>query len=328
MVQQVLEAVRVPAPSQQVEQDARVEVAGPGAHDQALERGQPHRGVDGYAAEDRRGRGAVAEVQRHQAQPGEVTAEEPGRLARDVLVADAVHAVAPDACLPGDLPVQGVRRGGGGQAGEPRRVEHGHLRQLGPRALGQPDPGQRRWVVQRGELGEPVQFAERVVVQKRRPGEPAAAVHDPVADRVQVCDTGVAHRLGDLPEGRLVAGLADPLDGPADLGTAAPGIDHAVLQRRRAGVEDQDVDHGGESASGRRRPRTRGASGADGVVRERDYRRTGWDFTYSVWDQTFPSPQVFPAFNAARTTRVRAPRMWSSRTGLFSGGRTTVHMRT
>ena len=172
-MQQVLEPVRVPAAPEQVEQDARIEVAGPGAHDQALQRRQPHRGVDRQAATDGRCGGAVAEVQGHQAQLAGVTAEDLGGFARDVLVADAVHAEAPDAGLPGDLAVHRVGRRGGRKVGEPRRVEDGDLREVGPGLPGQPDTGQRGRVVQRCELGELLQLAQRLVVDPRRTREAA-----------------------------------------------------------------------------------------------------------------------------------------------------------
>ena len=87
VVQQVLEPVDVEvAVAQQVQQHAGVEVAGAGAHDQPLQRRQPHRRVHRAAAADRGRRGAVAEVQhdlvaaRPRAGPGSR-----GRLARDVL---------------------------------------------------------------------------------------------------------------------------------------------------------------------------------------------------------------------------------------------------
>ena len=84
------------AVAQQVQQQPGVEVAGTGAHDQALQRGEAHRRVDRSAAADRRRRGAVAQVQHDLVQLGDRTAEERGRLARDVLVADPVRAVPPD----------------------------------------------------------------------------------------------------------------------------------------------------------------------------------------------------------------------------------------
>ena len=62
------------------------------------------------------------------------------------------------------------------------------------------------------------------------------------------------------------------------------------------------------------------------AVALRHYRRTGCALTRSVRASRFPSPQVSPALRSARTTRLIAPRMWSSSTGLFSGGRTTVHI--
>ena len=83
VVQQVLERRRGRGRvAQQVQQDAGVEVAGPGAHHQPLQRGQAHRGVDRAPAPDRRRRGAVAEVQHDQAQPVRGPARGTGRPRR------------------------------------------------------------------------------------------------------------------------------------------------------------------------------------------------------------------------------------------------------
>ena len=108
VVQQILEAVGVVAAAQQVQQHARVEVAGACAHHQPLQRRQPHRRVDGPAAAHRRRRGAVAQVEDDQGEVGRRPAEEPGCLARDVLVADPVRAVPADAHAP--RPLRGPRR--------------------------------------------------------------------------------------------------------------------------------------------------------------------------------------------------------------------------
>ena len=92
VVQQVLEPVDVEAAlAQQVQQHPGVEVTGPGAHHQALQRG-----VHGAAAPDGGGGGAVAEVEPDEVEVGPVVdrgRQPPG----DVVVAGAVHAVPADA---------------------------------------------------------------------------------------------------------------------------------------------------------------------------------------------------------------------------------------
>ena len=60
-----------------------VDVAGSGAHHQALQRGQTHRGVDGPAAADRRRRAAVAQVQHDLVQLAQVAARGVSAAVRD-----------------------------------------------------------------------------------------------------------------------------------------------------------------------------------------------------------------------------------------------------
>jgi hypothetical protein len=62
----------------QVRHDRRVDVAAAGAHDQALERGEPHRGVDAATTGDRGGARAVAEVQHDHVGLLRPAAEQPG----------------------------------------------------------------------------------------------------------------------------------------------------------------------------------------------------------------------------------------------------------
>ena len=76
--------------------DAGIDVAGAGAHHQALHRRQAHRGVHGTPADDRRRRRAVAQVQHDLAQRRPAAAEERRRLLADVLVRRAVKPVAAD----------------------------------------------------------------------------------------------------------------------------------------------------------------------------------------------------------------------------------------
>ena len=183
----------------------------------------------------------------------------------------------------GDLPVQGVRRGGGRQAGEPRRVEDRHLRQVGPRLPGQPDAGQRGRVVQGRELGEVLQLAQR---RRRRAGSAAVNRLPPCTTRWPTARRSVRRRPPAPPRRPARRPPRDRSRRAARPSRgrwpAAPGIDHPVLQRRRAGVEDQDAGHGASLPQVVRtgiEPRTPTASGADGSCGSEDYRSTGWDFT-------------------------------------------------
>jgi hypothetical protein len=70
----------------QVDQHGRVEVAAAGDHHQALQRSEPHRGVDAAPGGHGGGAGAVAEVQDDEAHRLEWTAEQDSGLFGDVAV--------------------------------------------------------------------------------------------------------------------------------------------------------------------------------------------------------------------------------------------------
>ena len=196
VMEQVLQLVDRVAAAQQVQQDAGVDVAAAGAHDQPLEWRHPHRRVHRPAVADRGRRGAVAQVQHDQPQLVQRPTEVAGRLVRDVLVADAVHAIATDTLADGHVPVEGVRRGGGREAGEERGVEDGDLRQSGIGVRSCADPGQRRRVVEGRELDQLLDARHHVVVDQSRLGVALAAVHDAVPDAEQVLllHPGIAER--------------------------------------------------------------------------------------------------------------------------------------
>ena len=133
-----------------------------------------------------------------------------------------------------------------------RRVEGGHLGYPGECHQRRPDRLDRDRVVERGEVGEPVQLIEHHVVDERRGREPRAAVDDPVTDRLDRADRDA---LDHEPlEERLEVGHA-PL-GPGRIGTPferrreqgipAVAVEHARLQRARARVQDEDAHSGGE----------------------------------------------------------------------------------
>ena len=233
----------------------------------------------GHAVADRRGGGAVAEVQRR---PGAARRGHGRGTAaasrRDVLVADAVHAVAPDACLPVDLagPARTSRRRPAGRRTTPcRRRPPAAARERLP---GQPDPGQRRRVVQRGELGELV-HARAATSSSRSVGlvNAAAAVDDPVAHRVQV----VRPRPRAPPRRPRSKAASCPVSSsrstvPRTLDRPLPGSttryfsdDDPALRTRtwatgRVCLRSTSIE-----------PRTRRASGADGSCGSEDYRSTG-----------------------------------------------------
>ena len=80
--------------AREVAAQGRVDVAGPGAHDQPLGRRQPHRGLDAPPAVDGARARTVAEVQHDEVEVLGVPPHEPGRAARHLRVRAAVEAVA------------------------------------------------------------------------------------------------------------------------------------------------------------------------------------------------------------------------------------------
>ena len=112
----------------QVQDDAGVELAGAGAHREAVEGGEAHRALDAHAVGHRAHRGAAAEVGDDDAAAGDL-GRDLAQAAGDVFVGEAVEAVAADA-----LVVEGARQGvavgvvgagaveGGVEAGDLRHV--------------------------------------------------------------------------------------------------------------------------------------------------------------------------------------------------------------
>ena len=136
----------------QVHEHRGVEVARACAHDEALQRGEAHRGVDRAPAVDRGGRGAVAQVQHDELELVERAPEQLGRAARHELVARAVEAVLAHAVPLGHRAVDRVGEGLGGHRLVERGVEDGHVRhrvQHGERGA---NARKVRRIVQGGEL--------------------------------------------------------------------------------------------------------------------------------------------------------------------------------
>lgn len=174
---------REPRLAGEVEDDRGVEVAGAGAHDQALERGHAHRGLDRLASVDRARRGAVAEVEHDGLEVGAATAEERGGRLRDELVRRAVEAVAADAVLVGEIGGDRVRGRLRGDRVVEGRVEDRDVRDVGEGLLRGLDALEVRRVVQRGEVGEVLDVDLDEVGDERRLVEALAAVDDAVSDR-------------------------------------------------------------------------------------------------------------------------------------------------
>ena len=245
--------------------DGRVEVAGPGSHDQPLERGEAHRGVDRLTAADGRGRGAVAQVEDDQVGLVDRSAEQARGLPADEGVRGPVEAIAADPVLLAPRPRHRVgvrdRRHGLVEGG----VEDRRLGYVGEQPAGDAQPLEVGRVVQRCEGHQLSHLLDQRVVDEGRIGETGAAVDDAMTHRNhlgvlqrrpvggersqrsgQRFRDGREHALGSVPAvaGRVLqpsARLADPLHRPGRGRRPGLGIDEAVLQRRRPRVEHQHV---------------------------------------------------------------------------------------
>ena len=245
----------------EIAEDPRVDVTGPGPHDEALERGQAHRRVDRPAAEDRRRAAAVAEVGDDDGEVGRVLPEQLGRPGADVAVTRAVEAVAAHAVLGIPGLGHGIPVGPGRHRLVERGVEHRDLRHVRPGVERRLDPEQAGRVVQGREGRELLDGVDDVLGDEDRVGEPLSAVDDamPHADRVQRwlepadrVDDGADRRpvgraverslgaaLGAVePQPRLVA--AEPLREAGEHPPPGSGVDEGELERRAPRVDDED----------------------------------------------------------------------------------------
>ena len=111
------------------EEDGRVKGAGAGAHDEALERGEAHGGVNALAVQNGGAAGTVTEVGGNEAAVFRLLAQDLGGFGRHEAVARAVRTVAADLVffvkLVGDAVEVGLARHGLVESG----VEHGDLRE-------------------------------------------------------------------------------------------------------------------------------------------------------------------------------------------------------
>ena len=179
------------------------------------------------------------------------------RLVGDIFVRGAVEAVAADAVVCVELVRHGVAPGVLGQGAVEGGVEHGHLRHVRPLLRDGADAQHVGGVVQRGQRVEPFDGAGDLVVDQHGLAEPLAAVHHAVPHGVQLpaAQHLVDGRVHQLERLRMVArahhfavalaavGHADPLDQPFGEDAVGRHIAHLVLERGRAGVDDEH-EHG------------------------------------------------------------------------------------
>jgi hypothetical protein len=170
------------------EHEPRVDGTGPGRHHQAVERGEPHGGVDGTAAVHGRERGAGAEMAGHDTQSGRRGRRSvPGELRRpagDVGVRQPVEAVPAQRPAGPPLGGKGERRRRRGDRRVERGVEAGHRGHVGQHRAHGVERGERLGLVQRREVGQRLEPLAHLCGEHygRRVQRPA--VHHPVAHRV------------------------------------------------------------------------------------------------------------------------------------------------
>ena len=248
--------------------DRGVEVAGAGAHRQAVQRGEAHRGIVALAAVDRADRRAVAQMAGDQAQFLERTAEHLGGLLGNILVAGAVEAVAADLVLfivlVGDR-VHVVRLRHGLME---RGIEYGDHRNVRAHNVAAGlDADQVGRIVERRKRYAVLDRLEHLFGDNDAVREELAAVYHAVADRVDLAHRGdnallgieqhVDDRLDRFLMGRhgnveleflvrLVARVrqdavdADALAQALGHDLARIGVEQLVLQRRAASVDNQN----------------------------------------------------------------------------------------
>jgi hypothetical protein len=264
-VEQVVDLLDAhPRVAPEVHHDGWIDVTRAGPHDQSLEWGEAHRGVDGGAMHHRRGRCAVPEVQHDLAEVTRVAFEELGGSPRHEPVRGPVGAVAAHRVPLGDLAVDGVGGRRARQVVEERRVEHRDVGDAGEQLAGDVDAGEVGGVVQGGQRRESLDRGDDVGVDERGDGEVLAAHDHAVADRddarvrqpraelveelehrVQCLAMGGERRTA--PGGHPVVGvpqlchlLADALDDPRGAALPTHRIDQLVLDRGRSAVQDED----------------------------------------------------------------------------------------
>ena len=240
------------------EEDGRVKGAGAGAHDEALERGEAHGGVNALAVQNGGAAGTVTEVGGNEAAVFRLFAENLGGFAGHEAVARAMGAVAADLVffveLVGDAIEVGLARHGLVEGG----VEHGDLREAREELGGAFHAGGVCGFVERGEQRD----AADVVNDFLRDAlalDVLAAVHHAVADGFdgvgellfgeELLHFGNGFGVGGAVEievdvadralGLHVAVHADIFDEAAGDGFFGLGVDNGELDRGAAAIKNE-----------------------------------------------------------------------------------------
>jgi len=197
--------------SRQVEVHRRVEVSAARAHDQSFQGRQAHGGVDAPAALNRRGTGAVAEMERDEVEMLERDTQIARGFLGHVMMGGPVKAVAADVVLPMEFAGQRIVE-------RPRRhalmkggIENRHIGHIGAEGAERFDGGHIGRVVKGRKRDQLLDPSYRLIIDDHRLTKHLSAVDDPVAEPEKRAGVdpggGVAHRgFEDEPETLAVVG--------------------------------------------------------------------------------------------------------------------------
>ncbi len=240
------------------EEDCRVDASGAGAHDEALERGEAHGGVNALAVQNGGAAGTVTEVGRDEADFFGLLAQNLGGLAGHEAVACAVGAVATDLVFFVELVGDAVEVCLAGHGLVEGCVEHGDLRERREELGGAFHTGCVSRFVERGKQSD----ATNVVDDFLRDAfalDVLTAMHHAVADSFdgvdellfgeELLDFGNGFGMGraieievDVAFGALgldVAIHADVFDEAARDGFFGLGVDNGELDRGAAAIKNE-----------------------------------------------------------------------------------------
>ena len=248
---------------QQVKHHAGIELAGPGAHGQAVDGGEAHRAVLAAAALQRAHGGARAQMAGHDPTRRQRRVDL-AQAARDVLVGQPVEAIAAHARLvPAvgdgeavrDLGVRAVKG----------RVEAGHLGDVRVAAANLPDRGQIVGLMQRGQRDKTVEIGQDGIVHPHRGRIVGTAMDHPMPDRQWPDAAQASHQpIVELPQSRRAV---------LDLGRLEPRVDQA----RTRGVDGRQMRPGADAFELTLEGEFQPGPGRDMEQLELDARRAGID---------------------------------------------------
>ncbi|MPL97123.1 hypothetical protein SDC9_43311 [bioreactor metagenome] len=269
LVKQLRQPVAVePVGVHQVQQNARVDLPGAGAHRQPVKRREPHRRVDRMAPLHPAHRGTRAQMRHHH--PALVQRGlGPGQLAGDVVIAQPVEAVAPHALLV-IAPRQRIGVVDEGMLAVEGGVETGDVRHAGEGVDRSTHTGKVVRLMQRREGRKARELLHRRLGEAQRLGMVHAAMHDAVADgdHLEPREVGLEHLERGAQRGAIGAEGGRRVLGHRQVAPRRV----ADLHRRLAPADAVDVAHRkGLEILGEKPELERGGARVDGQDRARGH---------------------------------------------------------